>query len=553
MSSNESHGATHEVLNQPPPLEPINLYTSDQALREAVAREGGADGEDRLTTYGALSGGELMALGFEANENPPRVKLFDRYGHRVDEVQFHPAYHRLMAAAKEHGVHSLPWAEPKPGAQVIRSTLHYLHTQAEAGTLCPITMTYASIPALRHQPEVAAWWEPRILANAYDPANAPASEKTGLTIGMGMTEKQGGSDVRANTTRAVPIGVAGPGHEYELTGHKWFMSAPMCDAFLVLAQTEKGLSCFLMPRWRPDGTPNSWRIQRLKDKLGDRSNASSEVELHGAWAQMIGEEGRGVPTIIEMVMHTRLDCMTGSSALMRQAVAQAIHHTSHRAAFGKTIADQPLMQNVLADLAIETEAHTAMMLRVSRAFDEAPNDEGAALFSRLATGIGKYWICKRTVPVVNEAQECLGGNGYVEEHILPRIYRQAPLNSIWEGSGNIQCLDVLRAVRREPRTLEVYLDEVRQAAGADRHLDAFVKQLETDLGRTEDLERRARRLVERLALALQASLLVRAGNAAVADAFCASRLAGDAGLALGTLPSNLDLSPIVERARPVES
>jgi putative acyl-CoA dehydrogenase len=399
---------------------------------------------------------------------------------------------------------------------------------------------------------VAAWWEGRILANSYDPRDLPAEQKTGLTIGMGMTEKQGGSDVRANTTRALPWGAGGPGQPYELVGHKWFMSAPMSDAFLVLAQTDKGLSCFLMPRWHPDGARNAIHIQRLKAKLGDHANASSEVEFRGAYAVMIGEEGRGVPTILEMVMQTRVDCMIGSSAIMRQAIAQALHHAAHREAFGKRLIDQPLMQNVLADLAIESEAHTALMLRVCRAYDHA-SCEQEALFARLATCIGKYWVCKRTPVVVNEAQECLGGAGYVEEHILPRLYRQAPLNSIWEGAGNIQCLDMLRAIAREPRTLEAMLLEIKQAKGGNKHLDAFVVQLEHELVDLDALELRSRLLAEQLALALQGSILVRAGFSAVADAFCASRLAGQHGQALGTLPRGLDLGTIIQRAMPQQA
>ena len=547
--TNMPYGHTHEVFNQPPPLEPINLYTSDQALQDGVAREGGSWGAQQLTRYGELAGGELMDLGFAANVHPPVLQAFDRFGHRIDTVTFHPAYHHLMATGKEHGIHSLPWTNPGQGAHVVRAALHYLHSQAEAGTGCPLTMTCAAIPALRRQGDVADWWERRILANSYDARDLPAEQKTGLTIGMGMTEKQGGSDVRANTTRAYPMGPGGPGQPYELVGHKWFMSAPMSDAFLVLAQSDKGLSCFLMPRWRPDAMRNAIHLQRLKDKLGDKANASAEVELCGAWAVMVGEEGRGVPTILEMVMQTRLDCMIGSAAIMRQALAQALHHAAHREAFGKKIADQPLMQNVLADLAIESEAHTALMLRVCRAYDH-PHDEQERLFARLATCIGKYWICKRTAVTVNEAQECLGGAGYVEEHIMPRLYRQSPLNSIWEGSGNIQCLDMLRAMAREPRTMEAMLLEIKQAKSGNRHLDGFVAHLERELAHCEALETRSRLLAEQLALALQGSILVRAGCHAMADAFCASRLAGQHGLAFGTLPCGLDLPAIMQRAMP---
>ncbi len=411
-------------------------------------------------------------------------------------------------------------------------------------------MTFASIPTIRHQPDVAKEWEPRILATKYEPDNCPAFEKEGVTIGMAMTEKQGGSDVRANTTRAYPVGQSGPGEAYELVGHKWFCSAPMCDAFLVLAQTEKGLSCFLLPRWRLDGTRNQFYIQRLKNKLGNVSNASSEVEFRGAYAVMIGEEGRGVRTIIEMVALTRFDCMVGSASLMRQGTAQAIHYAAHRSAFGKKLIDQPLMQNVLADLALESEAALVLFMRVARALDSAPNDEAEELFVRLATAVGKYWICKRAPGHTHEAQECLGGAGYVENSILPRLYREAPVNSIWEGSGNVQCLDALRAIERNPATLEAVVNEVKLAQGADARFDAFVSRLEQILAYKKDAEFRARRLVETLAIALQSSLLIRAGNDTVADAFCASRLDDDFGRAFGTLPGGVDCQKIIERARP---
>jgi putative acyl-CoA dehydrogenase len=542
-------GTTHEVFNQPPPLENVNFYTQDIPLREALAREGGAWGEARLVRYGEIAGSELIPLGFQANQHKPVLKTHDRYGHRIDEVEFHPAYHRLMQVAIEHELPTLPWRDPRPGAHVVSHALSYLHSQVEAGTGCPLTMTYACIPALRHQPEVAKVWEPRILSTEYDPRCLPAEQKRGVTVGMGMTEKQGGSDVRANTTRAYPLGAGGPGQAYELVGHKWFFSAPMCDAFLVLAQAERGLSCFLLPRWRPDGTRNAIHIQRLKDKLGNWSNASSEVEFHRAWAVMVGEEGRGVPTIIEMVAHTRLDCMAGSAALMRQALTQAIHHCTHRSAFGRLLVDQPLMQNVLADLALESEAALALMLRVARAFDESARDEQAARFARIATGVGKYWICKRTPVMVNEAQECLGGAGYVEEHILPRLYREAPLNSIWEGSGNIQCLDVLRAMSREPGAVEAYLAELEAARGGHALFDAALVDLKNELASREGLEIRARRVVEKMAVTLQAALLIRAGNRTVADAFCASRLGRDRGRVFGTLPEGIDCSALIERSR----
>jgi putative acyl-CoA dehydrogenase len=538
---------THTVDNQPPPLAPYNLWTSDRALREAIAREGGAWGEPQLTAYGAVAGGEIMELGFAANENRPKLKAFDRYGHRIDEVEFHPAWHRILQLNMSHGVHAFGWRhEARPGAHVVRAGLSYMAGQVEAGNGCPLTMTYAAVPALRHAPELAQEWLPRITSLEYDPRVIPAAQKKGCTIGMGMTEKQGGSDVRANTTRATAL----PDGSYEIVGHKWFFSAPMCDAWLVLAYAPGGITCFLMPKVKPDGTRNAIRIQRLKDKLGDWSNASSEVEFHGAWAQRVGGEGRGVATILEMVALTRLDCMMGSAALMRQGVAQALHHARHRQAFGKRLVDQPLMQNVLADLALESEAAMALMLRVARAVDASTRDEHEAAFARIATAIGKYWICKRCPPVVNEAQECLGGAGYVEESILPRLYRQAPLNSIWEGSGNIQCLDVLRALSREPATREALFAELHAARGAHVALDREIMALELQLRDVSDLEARSRTVVERMALALQASVLLRAGNDAVAAAFCASRLGGAHGYAFGTLPAGAPLAALVERAMP---
>ncbi len=541
---------THEVLNQPPPLEGYDLFTTDRVLGDAVEREGAAWARERLQRLGGEAGGEALAWGRLANANPPVLRTHDRFGHRIDEVEFHPAWHELLRLAVHHELHGLPWRDPRPGAHVARAALFFVLAQAEAGHGCPISMTYSCVPALRHQPELAAEWEPRILSNRYDARVRPAADKTGVLVGMAMTEKQGGSDVRANTTRARALGRGGPGEEYELTGHKWFCSAPMCDAFLVLAQTERGLSCFLLPRWRPDGTRNRFHLQRLKDKLGNRSNASSEVEFDGAWARMVGEDGRGVPTIIEMVTHTRLDCVIGSSSGMRQAVAQATHHTAHRRAFGKRLVEQPLMQNVLADLCIESEAATVTMMRLARAYDEGTRDERQRHFARLATAVAKYWVCKRQPPLVAEALECLGGNGYVEESLLPRLYREAPLNGLWEGSGNVIALDVLRAMGRGPEAVDAFFAEVALAAGGDTRLDAFVESLQDGLRDSSDIERRARRLVERMALALQGSLMVRHGLPAATDAFCASRLAGDHGLAFGTLPAGVDCEAIIERARP---
>ena len=536
---------THEVTNQAPPLGHYNAWMTDAALRDAVAREGGGWAERELKEFGSVSGGELMDLGYTANENPPKLRSFDRYGHRIDEVEFHPAYHRVMELGMRHGVHAFAWRHAdRTGAHVARAAISYLHSQAEAGTGCPLTMTHSAIPALRHAPDLAREWIPKLTALEYDPRVLPFAQKTGCTIGMGMTEKQGGSDVRANTTRAVRQSDG----SYEVVGHKWFFSAPMCDAWLVLAHVDAGLTCFLMPKLKPDGSRNAIRIQRLKDKLGDKSNASSEVEFLGAYAQKVGDEGRGVSTILEMVALTRLDCMIGSSALMRQAVVQAIHHARHRKVFGKLLVDQPLMQNVLADLSLESEAATALTMRVARAVDASGRDAGEASFARVATAIGKYWVCKRTPPLVNEAQECLGGLGYVEESNLPRLYRQAPLNSIWEGSGNIQCLDVLRALSKEPETREALFAELLAARGLDSSLDAEIHWLNEAYAERDALELRSRMVVERTALALQASILLRAGNAEVAGTFCRSRLAGEHGLAFGTLPADAPMRALIERA-----
>ena len=536
--------ATHEVTNQTPPLTDYNLFASDRVLSEGIDREGASWARPLLDDFGRRAGSEeAIRWGFQANENPPQLRTHDRWGHRIDEVEFHPAWHELMRLAIESGLASLPWAKPRDGGHVARSALMFLAAQNEAGHTCPVSMTYSAVPVLRQQPEVARAWEPRVCSARYDPRYRPASEKSGVLIGMAMTEKQGGSDVRANMTAAEPAGNG----EYLLTGHKWFCSAPMSDAFLVLAQAPGGLTCFLLPRWTGDGQRNAFHIQRLKSKLGNRSNASGEVEFEGAWAQRVGEEGRGVATIIEMVQHTRLDCIMGSAALMRQALVQAIHHARHRRAFGRLLMDQPLMQNVLADLAVESEAATMLMLRLARAFDARATDSREHGLARLATAAGKYWISKRGPAHVGEALECLGGNGYVEECILPRLYREAPLNSIWEGSGNVICLDVLRALRKEPDAVASLMDEILLARGVDRRFDAFVGEVEKDL-REVATEVEARRLTERLALALQASLLIRHSLPAVAGAFCATRLGSDGGRAFGTLPSHVDFHAILERA-----
>jgi putative acyl-CoA dehydrogenase len=537
--------STHEVGNQPPPFEDVNLFDTDRALVEALEREGGGAFRERVAAFGArLGNAETLALGREANRHPPELCTHDRFGHRIDEVAFHPAWHEVMRLAMAESVHNLPWREPRPGANAARSALHYLLSQVEAGACCPLTMTFACVPALRHEPGIAKAWEPVLRGTEYDPRLVPRAEKRSALVGMAMTEKQGGSDVRANTTRAEPAGDGG----YRLLGHKWFCSAPMSDAFLTLAQTQRGLTCFLVPRVLEDGARNPFALQRLKDKLGNRSNASSEVEYRGTWAWRVGQEGRGVRTIIEMVHHTRLDCVSGSAGLMRRALAEAAHHAAHRSVFGRRLAEQPLMQSVLADLALEVEGATALALRLARAYDEAESDEGSRAFARIATAVAKYWVCKRAPAAIYEAMECLGGNGYVEESPLPRLYREAPVNAIWEGSGNVICLDVLRAIAREPASLPALLAEVRLARGADRGLDAWTDALEQALRDPSEVEARARDLVERLALALEASLLLRAAPT-VGEAFCAARLGGG-GLLFGALPSAVPRRPLLERALP---
>ncbi|HTB70029.1 MAG TPA: isovaleryl-CoA dehydrogenase [Solirubrobacteraceae bacterium] len=553
---------THTVFNQPPPLEGVDVFASNTALVEAVQREGAGWVSERASALGRFVGGApQLQWGRLANENKPILRTFDRYGNRIDEVEFHPAWHELMKMGVEHELHSLPWTSDEPFAHTARAALYMTAMQAEAGFCCPITMTFAVVPALRAQPELAAEWEPLITATSYDGRLMPASEKGSAIAGMAMTEKQGGSDVRANTTVATPLNGGGAGAEYELVGHKWFCSAPMSDVFLVLAQTTDldppALSCFLLPRILPDGGRNAFHIQRLKDKLGNHSNASSEVEFHGAWARMVGEPGRGVPTIIEMVGHTRLDCVIGAAAGMRSGVASATHHAAHRQAFGRTLIDQPLMRNVLADLCVESEATTALAMRLARAYDEAhedaengANDTDAQLFKRLATAVGKYWTCKRAPNHAFESLECLGGAGYVEESGMPRLYREAPLASIWEGSGNVMSLDVLRALTRAPRALEVFMHEVEQASGGDARLDARVAALKERFSDPSTLEARARRVVEEMALCLQGSLLVRHAPAAVADAFCGSRLGADGGLEYGTLPAGSDFDAIIARSLP---
>ncbi len=535
-------GVTHEVENQPRALENFNLYGGDAALKEGVAREGAAWAGNDLADFGAAAGtAESLELGHLANKFPPEFDTHDRFGHRVDLVRFHPAYHQLMTGAIGNGLHSSPWTDPRPGAHVARAARFYMQSQVEAGHGCPITMTFASVAALRRQPDLAAKWLPGITARTYDPRNIPAEQKNGLTVGMAMTEKQGGSDVRANTTRAIP---AADG-TYELVGHKYFVSAPMCDLFLVLAQAPGGLTCFLLPRWRPDGTKNPLQIQRLKRKMGNVSNASSETELRGALAWRVGEEGRGVATILEMVALTRFDCMIGSSAGMRMATAQALFHCRQRSVFGRLLTDQPLMQNVLADLALESEAALTLTLRLAGALDR---QEDALL--RIATAIGKYWICKRTPNHAYEAMECIGGSGVMEDGPMPRLFRESPINAIWEGSGNVQCLDVLRAMAKSAETVEALFAELDAARG-DAVLDRHVADLKKDLADPADAEFRARDLVDRLAVGLQASLLRRHAPDAVAEAFIASRLGSRGQHHYGALPRGTDCRAIIDRAMPV--
>ncbi len=537
-----SASVTHEVANQPPEYASRDLWQEDPALREALQREGGGGFSATVAAYGALAGGELLALSFDAHRDRPRLRTHDRNGHRIDTVEFHPHYHRIMDAAIGNGVAGLSWAQSTAGAHVARAALSYLHYQAEPGTSCPLTMTHAAVPVLAREPALREWTA-KVAACRYDPRDLPLADKHGITLGMGMTEKQGGSDVRANTTTATPLD---GGDTYVLRGHKWFFSAPMSDGFLVLAQAPGGLTCFLMPRRLPDGALNGFRLMRLKDKLGDWSNASSEIEFDAVRAHRVGDEGRGVATIIPMVMLTRLDCMLGSAGLMRMALAQALHHCRHRKAFGRALLDQPLMRNVLADVAIESEAALALSMRVARAVDAASHDADEAAFARIATAIGKFWICKRAPGLVNEAQECLGGAGYVEESLLPRLYRQAPLNSIWEGSGNIQCLDVLRALGREPETVAAFFARLDAAAGYDPDFDASLADLRAALSAGAD-EAGARRLVETMALLLQAAVLIGAGSP-MASAFCGSRLGGRGTGVYGTLGPGVDAGMLLARA-----
>jgi putative acyl-CoA dehydrogenase len=533
-------------FNQPPILENYNLFTSDSALQTAVEANGGAWNNENAAQFGDhLGRAETLELGNLANKNAPVLKTHDRFGNRLDAVEFHPAYHALMRISIENETHSLAWTSKEKGKYVARSALAFIKQQVDEGTSCPLTMTFAALPTLKIEPEIAAEWLPKVLSNEYDARVLPAGEKRGATFGMAMTEPQGGSDVRANITFAEKSGDKG---EYRITGRKWFCSAPMSDAFLVLAQTERGLSCFLMPRFTPSGAKNTLYFQRLKDKLGNKSNASAEVEFHASYARIIGEEGRGVANIMEMVRHTRLDCAVGSAGTLRRAVAESIHHCTHRKAFGKFLISQPLMQNLLADLALESEAATALGFRLARGFDESETSEESRSFTRASTAIVKFWNCKRAVFAVGEALEVLGGNGYVEESVLPRLYRDIPVNSVWEGSGNVQCLDVLRSVQKEPKTIEAIFNELEAANGLNDFYDKFLLDLKNEFSNLENLEFRARVIVEKFALALQAKVLLVTAPDFVAEAFCRSRLSENKNLNFGTLPVGVEAAKIIERS-----
>jgi putative acyl-CoA dehydrogenase len=551
---------THEVFNQAAPFADVNLFACDSALQEALEREGAGWAAPSLRALGAALGrAETLELGRQANANPPRLVNFDRSGRRIDEVEFHPAWHQLMALMIGAGVHASPWDSGQPGAQVARAAQYVLFGQVENGAQCPLTMTYASVPALRQAGAIGAAWLPKILSREYDPRSLPIGQKRGALIGMGMTEKQGGTDVRANTTRADLFdpaeaqrryGIDGAG-AYRIVGHKWFFSAPQSDAHLILAQTGDadgaGLSCFFVPRILPDGSRNAIRVQRLKDKLGNRSNASSEVEFAGALGWLVGQVGRGIPTILEMGSHTRLDCVLGSAGIMRAALTHALHHARGRSAFGRALAEQPLMQNVLADLALESEAATAFALRLARCFDQS-DDPAQALLARILTPAGKYWLCKRGPGFCFEAMEVVGGNGYVEDGPLARLYREAPVNSIWEGSGNVMCLDLLRALGNTPAARAALAAELALAGDANADFNACAQRLLADLAAPQGDEYGARRLAERIVVAVQAALLLRHAPAAVADGFVRSRVATEVGGAYGRLPAGVDCAAILARA-----
>ncbi|NEX63897.1 isovaleryl-CoA dehydrogenase [Noviherbaspirillum galbum] len=543
---------THEVTNQVPELQDYNLFLTDPALQENARREGADWYRENLARFGEeLGRKETLELGEQANRFLPELSTHDRFGNRVDKVDFHPSWHALLALLRREGLHAMPWSDPRPGAHVARAAGYFLQAQVEAGSLCPTTMTFASIPVLQNEPSLFAGLRDKLFSREHDPRDLPIAQKKSIMIGMGMTEKQGGSDVRTNSTMARPLNGEGRGAEYALTGHKWFFSAPMCDAHLVLARTENGVSCFFVPRWRADGGKNSVLVQRLKDKLGNRSNSSSEVEFQEASGIMVGDEGRGVPTIIEMANHTRLDCVIGSAALMRQALVQAIHHARHRSAFGRHLADQPLMRNVLADLALESEAATLLMLRLARSF-EAPSDPLERAWRRIVTPAAKFWVCKRAIEFAGECMEVWGGNGYVETGPMARHYREAPVNSIWEGSGNVMCLDVMRAIEREPEGASLLMQELSRAGASHAGMAALLQSLKENLAAPpEQREMLGRRFVQQLVLALQGSLMLAHAPAWMADAFIDSRSGAAGGRVYGTLRADAAAQQqILQRAFP---
>ena len=538
---------THEVENMPPYMGNQDLWKNDKNLRDAVNREGAGWAEKNLSAFGHLMGcTEMFDHAEKANKNPPELKAFDQYGNRINYVDYHPSYHHLLGVAIKNEIPSFAWKHKKQGSQVAHMALTYMFNQVEGGVMCPMAMTYSVIPALKHNPDLEAQWLPKVLSNKYDDRDIPIDQKLGGTIGMFMTEKQGGSDVRANSTRAKPVSSSvGNGSEYLLTGHKYFCSAPMCDAFLVLANTNVGLSCFLVPRWKPNGERNSFFIQRLKDKLGNRSNASSEIELDNTLGTMIGEEGKGIKTILDMVIGNRIYCAVSSASLMRQAVVQVLHHVSHRSAFQKRLIDQPLMRNVVADMILESEAALNLSLRVARAVDNQNSNEDERSFARISTAISKYWVTKRAPYLVFEALECHGGPGYIEESVMPRLYREAPLNSIWEGSGNVMCLDVLRALQRDKNALPALLKELDLAKGANRNFDVSLANLKSNLDSSKGIETEARLITEKMACLIQASIFIRSGQKEKISAFCDSRLGPTWSGAFGTLSEGTNFDEII--------
>ena len=545
---------THAVSNQAPELQDYNLFTTDAALASGLAQNGAGWHADQLERLGGeLGSAEVLQLGALANRHPPELQTHDRVGNRIDAVEFHPSWHRLLSSLRREGLHALPFMSPRPGAQVARAAGYFLHAQVESGSLCPTTMTYASIPVLAGEPALFETLRDKLFSPEHDARDLPLAQKKSMLVGMGMTEKQGGSDVRSNTTVATPLNGEGRGAEYLLTGHKWFFSAPMCDAHLVLARADQGLSCFFVPRWRNDGSKNPVLIQRLKDKLGNQSNSSSEVEFQGASGVMVGEPGRGIPTIIEMANYTRLDCVIGSAGLMRQAFVQAAHHARHRSAFGRLLAEQPLMRNVLADLALESEAATVLMLKLASAF-ETPDDPLLRAWRRIVTPAAKFWICKRAIAFTGECMEVWGGNGYVETGPMARLYREAPVNSIWEGSGNVMCLDVLRAIGRDPEGAMLLLQDIQEAAAGHAGLLALVDSLRRDLqAAPEEQEALARRTAQRLVLAAQAALMLRHAPPEVAEAFVASRLDAEGGRVYGSMAGAGLQQRILDRAWPISA